>query len=69
MKFHFFERQAENSCPAGWTVSKNPKLPDGDFRIVEYSWLNDSLWFVGEDNFTADERQAAYMAFLQKESQ
>ena len=36
--FHFFEREATKMVPAGVTVSKNAKLPEGDFRITEYSW-------------------------------
>ena len=63
--FYFFNRLAEPNKPGGITVSKSPQLPDGDFRITEYCW-DVSLWFVDRDRFTADERQAAYMAFTEK---
>lgn len=49
--------------PAGITVSKKRNLPEGDFRITEYIWGAVTLWFVNDDKFTPDERQAAYEAF------
>lgn len=61
---HYFERQADGETPAGFTVSKKPDLPEGDFRITEFSWNNLSLWFIDADRFTADERQNSYREFL-----
>ncbi len=60
MKFYYFERQADGDDPAGVTVSKREKLPEGDFRITEYSWFGTiSMWFVAADNFTRNERELA----------
>lgn len=47
----------------GMTVSKLPELPAGDFDLDEYEGDGFKLWFVRCDNFTADERQAAFEAF------
>lgn len=58
--FHLFNRMADGQNPAGTTVSKQPELPAGDFRITEYKWPRMTLWFVDADRFTADERQAVY---------
>jgi len=60
IKFHMHPREATKTCPAGLTVSRKSKLPDGDFRITSYSWGRVKLWFVDADKFTADERQMAY---------
>ena len=65
MKVCFFERQRDGENPAGWTVSKHPHLPDGDFGLTEYFWGAVSLWFVDRDEFTTDERQVAYAAFME----
>lgn len=67
--FHFFDR-VEDGKPAGVTVSKNPELPEGDFKIDEYIWpkTNTSLWFVVDDDFSEDERQSAYSFFVSFES-
>lgn len=59
-RFYFFSRGGEHP---GITVSKNPTLPAGDFRITEYVFKHggyESLWFVDADKFTRRERQAAY---------
>lgn len=58
-RFYFYERAAHGDCPSGLTVSKSPTLPDGDFRITEHIWPNVTLWFIADDNFTADEREEA----------
>lgn len=60
MNAYFFERLAAPDAPGGITVSKQHKLPDGYFAIEEFTWGSVSLWFVAEDHFTADERQAAF---------
>lgn len=61
--FVFHQRQASGDDPAGVTVSRTGKLPTGDFRITEWCWPDGvTLWFVDGDNFTEDERQAAYRA-------
>ena len=65
MNFYFFEREVTEDCEAGFTVSKKADLPEGDFSITEYSWHYNKLWFVDKDEFTANERQAAYLAILQ----
>ncbi len=44
------------------TVSKREELPEGDFEITEFKWNRTVLWFLDDDNFTDDERQAAYEA-------
>jgi hypothetical protein len=59
----FHQRLADGETPAGCTVSRQEKLPDGDFRITEYEWPLATLWFVDSDKFTSDERQAAYVAY------
>lgn len=61
---YFIPRKAARNCPAGWTVTKNPTLPKGDFRITEHTWGSVTLWFVDADKFTADERQRAYYLFV-----
>ncbi len=65
MKFHFFERKADSETEAGWTVSKKPELPNGDFQITAFHWPNITLWFVDKDKFDIDERQYAYYALLE----
>ena len=62
--FWFHDRMADGADPAGITVSKREELPHGDFRITEYTWGGVTLWFVDADEFTPDERQAAYEAFV-----
>jgi hypothetical protein len=62
--FYFHERRTDGEDPAGLTVSKRATLPEGDFMITEYCWGAMALWFVDSDNFTADERQSAYEAFM-----
>ena len=57
---YYHQRAAYRGEPAGITVSRRRKLPQGDFRITEYCWGTTSLWFVEADNFTDDEREAAY---------
>jgi hypothetical protein len=56
----FHNRRASGNDPGGVTVSRSKELPAGDFGITEYFWGDTSLWFVDDDNFTDDERQAAY---------
>lgn len=63
MKAYYYERSETSEVPAGITVSKQPKLPDGDFVITEYCWGETSLWFIESDEFTADEREAARLAW------
>lgn len=62
--FHYFPRMAEPGKPAGMTVSKTEPLPDGDFRITEYTWVGVTLWFIDHHDFTEDEREAAYNEVL-----
>lgn len=62
--FHCFPRMAELGSPAGFTISKTEALPEGDFRVTEFTWGNFTLWFIDQQEFTADERQAAYLGFL-----
>lgn len=64
MEVYFYPRAATDTVPAGMTVSKQSTIPKGDFRITEYSWGPHTLWFVDDDKFTADERQAALEGFL-----
>lgn len=45
------------------TVSKKPALPNGDIILEEYKWGPITLWFVKDDHFTADEREAACADF------
>tara|TARA_Y100000034_G_scaffold6676_1_gene7347 strand:- start:6529 stop:6798 length:270 start_codon:yes stop_codon:yes gene_type:complete len=66
MNVHFHTRLADGNCPAGTTVSKKAQLPAGDFRITEYCWGKVTLWFVDADQFTADQRQASYLAYRQQ---
>lgn len=61
---YFHNRLADKQAPAGITVSRSEELIDDIFAITEYVWGDVSLWFVDSDNFTADEREAAYIAFL-----
>ena len=64
-KIYFLEREADGACPAGFTISKHPELPSGDFSITEYTWPNGTvLWFIDDDKFTADGRDTAYKAFI-----
>lgn len=66
MKFYFFYRNAHHGDPAGVTVSKKPELPDGEFQLTEYVWQSHgyvSLWFIDDDKFTANQRNAAYKAY------
>ncbi len=60
--FYFFPRCASDKHPAGVTVSKKRQLPQGG--ITEYTWGTTSLWFVDADEFTADEREAAYRSVI-----
>ena len=62
---YFHNRRVSGDVPAGVTVSRREKLPEGNFRITEYSWGPLSLWFVDSDKFTAKQRHAAYKAFLE----
>lgn len=62
--FYFHTRVAHGDTPAGTTVSKRPLPKVGDFGITEWSWGELSLWFVDDDKFTADQRQAAYESFM-----
>jgi hypothetical protein len=62
--FWFHPRAAYNDTPAGTTVSKRKKLPDGDFMITECEWPDLTLWFVDCDKFTADERESARRAYI-----
>lgn len=66
--FHFFERIQDGDKPGGVTVTKHGELPRGDFAITEFCWGDVSLWFVDADNFSANERQAAYaeQAFVRR---
>ena len=66
MKAYFFFRERTIEAPAGWTVSRRQKLPEGEFGITEYKWGKIALWFVDRDNFTSDEREAVYLNFLMK---
>lgn len=59
--YYFWPRMGN---PAGITVTKRTKLPEGDFGITEYTWGNTSLWFLNDDKFNADERQEAYLTYL-----
>lgn len=63
MTYHFFLRKT-----GGVTVSKKPKLPEGDFYTTEYTWHGSGifcvLWFVKDDKFTAAEREAAKDAYM-----
>lgn len=63
-EFYCYPRMATGNSPSGITISKCRPLPSGDFGITEYSWGSLSLWFVDDDEFTADERQIAYMAYV-----
>lgn len=56
----FIPRQRDGDNPGGLTVSKNVRLPEGEFQLDSYKWGSVTLWFVHDDNFTADERQQAY---------
>lgn len=59
---YFHQRQPSDGDPGGVTVSKTESLPDGDFRITEFCWPGVTLWFIDDQNFTADEREAARLA-------
>lgn len=58
--YFLYGRHATHDAPDGVTVSKTKLLPDGDFRLDEYSWGMISLWFVRDHKFTRKERQAAF---------
>ena len=60
MKFFYFERQQVGPNPAGVTVSKTAELPSGVFQLDEFCWPDATLWFITDQEFTADERQEAY---------
>lgn len=70
-QFYFHFRQQYGDAPAGYTVTKQAKLPDGDFVITEYTWHDSSryltLWFMDSDEFTEDERNVAAEQFLNTE--
>jgi hypothetical protein len=55
-------------APGGMTVSKTAALPEGDFGITEYTWGPTTLWFIDQQEFTADEREFAYHGYRQRES-
>ena len=61
---YYFQRGVTDDCEAGLTVTRQSKLPDGDFIIDEYCWGDFKLWFVADDDFTADEREACRAALL-----
>ena len=61
----FIPRLPDGDVPGGLTVSKNLHLPDV-FQITEAIWGDVRLWFVTQDNFTADDREAAYQQVLRK---
>lgn len=63
---YFHNRVAVGDVPAGITVSRQSKLPSGDFRITEYVWGPTSLWFLDKDKFTAEEREQCCRAYLQQ---
>lgn len=65
-KVYVFPREADAETPAGLTISKNPELPKGLFELDEYHWeVGDiTLWFLAQDEFTADEREFAYRKAL-----
>ena len=68
MRFYFFSRYGENP---GITVSKKATLPSGDFEMTEYIFQRFgyvSLWFVDDDEFTANERERAYKQCLDGEA-
>lgn len=66
MKIYWSPRKTSDGDPGGYTVSKSPKMPKGDFGITEYIWPHGQvLWFVDKDKFTADEREAARMAIYE----
>lgn len=50
-------------CPAGLTISKKAELPE-EFLCTEYIWGEISLWFVDEDQFTAEERQTVFINLI-----
>lgn len=66
-QFYYFPRRANPGLAAIIIVSKTEPLPDGYFRLVEHTWGPVSLWFIERQNFTADERQAAYCGFIESE--
>lgn len=69
MGFHLHDRAANHEAgdPGGETVSKNAKLPEGDFGITEFIWPDMNLWFVDEDEFTEDEREEVHDMLLECE--
>ena len=64
MDAYYFPHEPSHVIPHGITVSKKPELSDGDLECTEYLWGHVSLTFVDADNFTADEREAAYRAWM-----
>ena len=66
----FIPRMPDGDSPGGLTVSKNIRLPDGEFQLNSFTWATADgpvrLWFVAVDNFTADEREAAYQVVKRK---
>ncbi len=64
MNAYFFERQTDGRNPAGVTVSKAEKLPGGDFQLTEFTWPDCTLWFLDDDDFTEDEREACRVYVL-----
>ena len=64
--FWFHPRIADGDIPAGITVSRQAKLPEDEFLVTEYRWGDVALWFVDDDEFTADERQAAFEALVRE---
>lgn len=64
----FYPRAATDTVPAGMTVSKQSTLLErkDDFVITSYSWGDVELWFVDEDEFTADERQFVCEAWCKR---
>lgn len=68
VNYYFFERLADGSNPAGITVSKQEKLPRGNFIVDEWLWGNAALWFVRGDKFTADERNVAMRFYFRRKT-
>ena len=62
MRIYVYHRpeDRETGTPAGLTISRRDKLPDGEFTITEYRWDSVRFWFVDQDHFTDDERQKVY---------
>lgn len=62
--FWFHDRVGSDGQIEGITVSKNEKLPSGEFELTEYLWGDVSLWFVKADGFSEGQRQSAYELFV-----